>query len=251
MDRSARREAGSFGAVMLVAGDANRSAERRLSVSKLRVLKVVGRRSLGSLIEATVVPAVLFYVGFMMFGSTAGMLAALGWAYGSVVRRSLTNRRISGVLALAVVALTVRTIIGITAGTFLYFMQPIASTVALSLVFFASLLVGRPIIARMAADFCPLESDVARRPAVVSLFKGLTTFWAGVHLLSAAMSFMLLVSFSTATFVALKTVVSLAVTAGAIAVTILWSIRTARAEELSFEPVLSGAASHGSITRPS
>ncbi|HWS47500.1 MAG TPA: VC0807 family protein [Acidimicrobiia bacterium] len=234
---------------MLVADDADGLAERRLAISRLRVLSVVGRRSLGSVIEATVVPAVLFYVFFVTVGPTSAMLAALAWSYGAVFRRLVTRRRISGVLVLAVVGLTVRTIIGLAAGTFVYFMQPIATTVALALVFSGSLLVGRPVVARLASDFCPLQSDVAARPAVAGLFRGLTKLWAGVHLVSAAIMFALLITVSTATFVALKSVVSLVITTAAIGATVTWSIRTARAEQLTFARVPTGVRSHPPIVQ--
>ncbi|HTL83567.1 MAG TPA: hypothetical protein VL856_00180, partial [Acidimicrobiia bacterium] len=57
---------------------------------------------------------------------------------------------------------------------------------------------------------------------------------AGVHLLSAGMTLALLLSLPTSTFIALKGVISLAITISAVVVTISWSIRTARAEKLIF-----------------
>ena len=222
---------------MLVAATPSDPIDKRLTISKLRVLQVVGRRSAGSLIEATVVPAVLFYVFFVVAGPNAAMLAALAWSYGSVLRRIVARQRVPGVLQLACVALTVRTIIGIAAGTFIYFLQPIATTVALGLVFLGSLLVGRPLIARMASDFCPLHHDIAGRPAIARLFSRLTLLWAGTHLLSAAVSFSLLMSLSTATFLALKSFVSFGITVGAIVLTVSWSIQTARSENLVFASV--------------
>jgi len=80
------------------------------------------------------------------------------------------------------------------------------------------------------------EESLANRPAVLRLFSGLTLLWAGVHLLSAATSFGMLVSLPTTTFVALKTPVSLAITVSAIVCTVTWSIRTARREDLIFAP---------------
>ena len=152
------------------------------SLSKLRVLEAVGRRSLPSLIEATVVPAVVFYVFFTTLGPTAAMLAVLVWGYGAVLRRLIGGHGVPGILQLAVIGLTVRTIVGILSGTFMYFLQPVATTLALALVFFGSLMFGRPMIARMASDFCPLAPEIASRPGVVRLFSGLTLLWAGVHL---------------------------------------------------------------------
>ena len=60
----------------------------------------------------------------------------------------------------------------------MYFLQPVATTLALALVFFGSLMFGRPMIARMASDFCPLAPEIACRPGVVRLFSGLTLLWA-------------------------------------------------------------------------
>jgi len=207
------------------------------SVSKLRVLEVVGRRSLPSLIEATIIPAILLYVFFVTLGPTPAMLAVLTWSYGAVLRRLVGGHRIPGVLQLAVIGLTVRTIVGILSGTFMYFLQPVATTLALALVFFGSLMFGRPMIARMASDFCPLAPEIACRPGVVRLFSGLTLLWASVHLLSAATTFSLLVLLSTPTFVAVRSFVSLAITVSAVVLTVSWSIRTARAEDLVFARV--------------
>jgi hypothetical protein len=65
----------------------------------------------------------------------------------------------------------------------------------------------------------------------------LTVLWAGVHLLTAATTFGLLVSLPTSTFVALKTLVSLSITVGAIVFTVSASIRIARAENLVFASI--------------
>ncbi len=234
------------GALAVVADDVERpmlvaapSGERSAlhALSKVRVLQAVGRRSLPSLIEATVIPAVLFYVFFTTLGPTPAMLAVLVWSYGAVARRLISGHGIPGILQLAVIGLTVRTIVGILSGTFMYFLQPVATTLALALVFFGSLMFGRPMIARMASDFCPLAPEIAGRPGVVRLFSGLTLLWAIVHLLSAATTFTLLVSLPTTTFVAVRSIVSMTMTASAIVLTVSWSIRTARREDLVFARV--------------
>src|SRR5258708_3279313 len=82
---------------MLVAapfGDRHASSK----VSKLRVLEIVGRRSLPSLIEATVIPAILFYVFFTNIGPTAAMLAVLSWSYGAMLRRLVGGHGVPGSL---------------------------------------------------------------------------------------------------------------------------------------------------------
>jgi hypothetical protein len=201
-------------------------------LSKAAVLAALGRRSLPSLLEATVVPAILFYVFLVNIGPGPAMLAVLTWSYGAILRRRLGGKRIPTILLLAVLGLTVRTVLGVLSGTFVYFMQPILTTLALAAVFLGSLCVGRPIIGRLAGDFCPLSPDIANRPAIVRLFTGLTLLWAGVHVLTAATTFGLLITLPTTTFVLLKSLVSLAITISAIVLTVSWSIRTARAEDL-------------------
>ena len=221
---------------MLVAAPDGEVAHDR-AVSKSRVLTTLARRSLPSLLEATVVPALIFYVFLLRAGPGPTMVSVLVWSYGAVIRRLVGGHRIPSILMLAVLGLTVRTIVGFTSGTFMYFLQPVVGTLVLAAVFLGSVFVGRPIIGRLASDFCPLSPEIANRPAVLRLFSGLTLLWAGVHLLSAATSFGMLVSLPTTTFVALKTVVSLTITISAIVLTVSWSIRTAQREELVFARV--------------
>jgi intracellular septation protein A len=216
--------------MLVSAGSLEGEDEARLS--KARVFAVIGRRSLPSLIEATVVPAVLFYLCLVHIGPVVAMLAALAWSYGAVVRRLVMQTPVPGVLRLAVLGLTVRTLFGILSGTFVYFLQPVVTTVALAAVFLASLRFGRPMIGRMAEDFCPLAPEIARLPSIERLFTGLTALWAATHLFNASVTFALLMSVSTAHFVLLKTFVSLAITCTAIVLTVSLAIRTARAEDL-------------------
>lgn len=222
---------------MLVAATPDDHLAGRASIEKLRVLKLIGRRSLPSLIEATLIPSILFYIFLIAFGPPVAMCAALAWSYGSVLRRLVSGQRIPGVLQLATMGLTVRTIIGLACGTFAYFLQPIATTLAFSLIFLGSLRFGPPIIARVACDFCPLDAEIGRRPAVTRLFSGLTLLWAGVHLLSAGATFAMLVSLPTTTFVPMKSVVSFTMTIIAVVVTVSWALRTAKSEDLVFAAI--------------
>jgi hypothetical protein len=56
--------------------------------------------------------------------------------------------------------------------------------------------------------------------------------WAGVHLLSGAVTLTLLVSVSTPTFDLLKAPLRLVITFSAIVLTVSWAIQTLRAENL-------------------
>jgi hypothetical protein len=203
--------------------------------SKPDILRAVARRGLPNLIEATVIPAILFYVLVVTVGDVAAIIGAMAWALIAVSRRLVVSAPIPSILVLGTLGILVRTVVGLLSGSmFAYFLQPLASTVALGALFLASVYVGRPVIGRLAHDFCPISPEVASRPAVVSLFVGLTVLWAGVHLLTAATTFGLLVSLPVSTFVLVKTITSMGITVAAIVFTVTWSIRVARREQLVF-----------------
>ena len=73
---------------MLVAGaHGDRAAGSRLR--KRPVLLAVARRGLPNLVEATLVPAILFFVIVATIGAGIAMAAVLTWAYVAVLRRVL------------------------------------------------------------------------------------------------------------------------------------------------------------------
>jgi hypothetical protein len=190
---------------------------------------------LPGIIEASLVPSAIFAIVTGAFGATTAMLAVLVWGFATILRRVLTGRPIPSVLVLAMFGLTVKTLVGVVSGsTFAYFLQPIATTAAIGAVFFGSVLIGRPVIARIAHDFCPISPEVASRPSVVRLFAGLTVLWATVQLVNAGATLGMLFSLPTTLFVVLKPATSLLISAAAVTVTVCWALRTARREELVF-----------------
>lgn len=199
------------------------------------VLLAVARRGIPNIVEANLVPAALFFVLATFVGVGVAMAGVLLWGYGAIGRRLVRSEPVPALLGLATFGLSIRTLIGLLSGsTFIYFIQPVATTLSLALVFLASVFVGRPVIARMARDFCPMAPDVADRPAVARLFSALTILWAAVHVATAVTTFTLLVSLSAPTFVAVKTVACLGITVFAIAITVLWAVSTARDENVVF-----------------
>jgi uncharacterized membrane protein len=202
-------------------------------VCRRSVFGAVARRALPNLVEATFVPAILFYACLLAFGTWVAFVCALGWSYGAIARRAVSGRRVPAILVLSTLALTVRTTIAMASGsTFVYFFQPVLGTLAMAFVFVGSIAVGRPLVATLAADFWPLTPDVASHPAVVRLFRRLTLLWAGVNLATAATTFVLLLTLPVAGFVPAKTVTGYAITVSGVLLTISLSISTARRHDL-------------------
>jgi hypothetical protein len=207
----------------------------RSALPRRHVLTAVARRGLPGIIEATLVPAATFLIVTAMFSATMAMVAVLVWGYANILRRVVRGRAVPSLVLLAMCGLTVKTLVGVVSGsTFAYFLQPVATMVAIGAAFIGSLLIGRPLIARIAHDFCPISPEVASRPAVVRLFVGLTVLWASVQLINAGATVGMLLSLPTTLFVVLKPASSLLLSATAVTITVCWALRTAHREELVF-----------------
>jgi hypothetical protein len=208
------------------------------ALPRRHVLLAVARRGLPGIIEASLVPSAIFLIVGGTVGATTAMIAVLVWGYSTILRRALCGRRVPSVLVLAMFGLTVKTLVGVVSGsTTAYFLQPVATTLAVGAVFFGSVLIGRPLIARIAHDFCPIAPEVASRPSVMRLFAGLTVLWATVQLVNAGATIGMLFSLPTTIFVVLKPAASLLISAAAVTITVSWALRTAHREELVFARV--------------
>jgi hypothetical protein len=206
-------------------------------ISRRAVVVAVARRGGPHLLEATFVPAALFYCCLVWGGLTLAYLTVLGWMYGAVTRRLIRRRTVPTILVLGVVGITVRTAMALASGsTFIYFVQPILGTLATAGVFLFSLLGGRPLIGRLAIDFWPITPEMADNPRVISLFKGLTVLWAGINLVTAGATLTLLLTLPLATFVAAKQASGLAISTAGIVVTVRWSHRIACHEGVLMSP---------------
>ena len=222
----------------------------RMNPSKGSVVKAVGRRMVPYLIEATLIPMALFYVFFITFELKWAIVAALVWTYAAVGRRILTGRPIPGLLVLATLGISVRTVIYLLSGNdFVYFFQPIMRTVATAAAFALSVRMGRPLVARFAADFCPLSPDVQERPAVVQLFRRLTYLWALVNGVAAAATLTLLLTVPVPVFVGTAAVSTWIITCSGVVLTVSDAVRTARREGLHTAIAPNGRL-HAYVSRP-
>lgn len=191
------------------------------------------RRVTQSLLVACVAPIALFYVVFATTGVWAAMAAALAWSYGAIAFRALTGRRASGLLILTATVLTGRTIIALVASsTFLYFLQPIISDAVVGATFLLSLASARPMVARLAGDFYPMDGEIELRPRIQKLFRNLTVMWATLCLAKATFVFWLLHSQSLETFVLVQGVSAVTLNILATAVTIAAAVLVGKKEGL-------------------
>ena len=108
----------------------------RMNPSKVSVVRAVGRRMVPYVIEATLIPTTLFYFFLITLELKWAIVAALGWTYAAIGRRIVGRRPIPGLLVLATLGISVRTVIYLLSGNdFVYFFQPIMRTVATAAMF--------------------------------------------------------------------------------------------------------------------
>ncbi len=196
-------------------------------------LIAVIRRVALSLLIAVVIPTVAFYGFFVLAGVWTAIVAALAWSYGAIAWRAVTGRRTSGLLILAAILLTGRTALSVLAdSTWLYFLQPIISDGIVATAFLLSLASARPMVARLAGDFYPMDHELSMRPRVRRLFRNLTLMWAALGFGKAAVTLWLLQSQSLETFIVVKSISMTAINLLAALATIGLAAIVARAEGL-------------------
>jgi hypothetical protein len=175
------------------------------------------RHAVPVVLEAIVVPLALFYSVLMLWGFRGALLAALGWSFVALARRLHRGERVSMLLMLGTLLLTLRTTVSfITGSSFLYFAQPTAGPIVIALVLIGSAIIGRPFTQRFAGDFCPMDAALLARPPVHRFFVRISVLWATVLLLNAGFVLWLLVTSSLHAFVLERAAVTYTLTACAI-----------------------------------
>jgi uncharacterized membrane protein len=201
---------------------------------KRSIIAAIAKQLTPHLIEATLIPTVLFYVLLATCGLRWALVVALVWAYIAIGRRVIKGRRMPAILILATVGITLRAIVYLcNHNAFVYFLQPILGTSVTAAILLLSIPLGRPLIARFAADFCPLHPDVKERPEVTRLFRRLTFLWAGVNATVAGVSLILLLTVPVSVFVGMKMLIAWSVTCTGIVLSVSDAVRTARGSGLS------------------
>lgn len=202
-------------------------------------LRSVIRRVTLSLVVACAIPGALFYTCLRLEGVWTAIFVALAWSYGAIAWRAVTRRRASGLLILTALVMTGRTLVALlTDSTYLYFLQPILSDGLIAAAFIATLATARPMVARLAGDFYPMDDELHVRPRIRRLFWNLTLMWALLCLGKALATLWLLESQPLETFVLVKSVSVLLLNGLAVAATIGAATLVARREGLLLAPAL-------------
>lgn len=181
------------------------------------------------LFEGVLAPLGLFYLMLTLTNLTGGLLAALGWAVAALVSRLVTKSPIPAVLALSTGLLLVRTIIGYTTGSvFLYFLQPTLQNFLMAFVLLATIKLRKPLIARLADDFCAFPAALTGNHRVQRFFRRVSLLWALVFITNGVTTLWVLARATLGDFLLMTTVGSFTLVGVAALVSLLWFRRELR-----------------------
>jgi uncharacterized membrane protein len=172
----------------------------------------IARHALPNVVISTVIPTALFYAGWYAEGRSSAFALALGWTLTLVGWRSIRKERIPALLVITTVLLVLRTALALMSGsTRVYFMQPVVTMSVIGILFLVSVMAGRPLISKLAADVFPLPQELADRDEVRGHFRKLSFLWAGVYFVNAAVTLLLLLNLPVSIYVATHSFVGLGI----------------------------------------
>jgi intracellular septation protein A len=189
------------------------------------------RHALRNLLETVLMPLGLFYLVLTLTGMTAGLFAALGWGLAAVIWRMARRSPLPAVLLLTTTMLVIRTVIGYTTGsTFFYFLQPTLSNFLVGLVLLVSFRFNRPVLARLADDFCAFPAEFTGHPRVQRFFRRVSLLWALVFLANGAATLWALARATLEQFLLVTTVGKFSMIVLAAVASLVWLRRELRGE---------------------
>jgi hypothetical protein len=168
-------------------------------------LRAAVRHAAPNVVEAKLIPFVLFIALLELVGARSALFGALAWSLAALTVRAATRRPLPGLVLLAAVTLSARTIAAVTTGSMLvYFLPPTITTVFVGLAFLVSVPLGTPLAQRLATDVLPFDDATIGHPVLRTFFVRLSLLWACTSMLNAAITLWLISSQSTTTFVVVK-----------------------------------------------
>ncbi len=176
-----------------------------------------------SLLESAIVPLGLFWVLFTHSGLDAGLWGALGWSAFAVGVRLARRQRLPAILLLTTGLLVVRTAIGLATGSaFLYFLQPTAQNFVFALALLVTIGLDRPLLAKLADDFCAFPADLSGHPQMRRFFRRVSLLWAAVFITNGALTLAVLATQTVGNYLLVSTAGSYSLVAAGIGLSLWW-----------------------------
>jgi hypothetical protein len=177
----------------------------------------------------SVLPMAVFYVTMGLAGVRAAAVVTAALYYAGLLSRIIRRKPVLAAAVFAAGLLALRTIIMLCTGSaFIYFLQPVAGTVAVATTFAATAIAGRPILERLAHEFCPLHPELSARLRSARFFSWISLVWTITYVVNAAGTVWLLTNASLHGFIVMKAVLGPVLTLSAAGTSYMLFVRTVR-----------------------
>jgi len=184
-----------------------------------------------TVLVASLIPTGIFYLVMSLISLPFAIASTVAWYYGVLLSRVVRRRPVVGAAMIGAGLMSLRAIVVFwTGSTYLYFLQPVAGTVATATAFALTALAGRPLIERLAHDFVPVPPALSERLRAARFFDYTSVLWSLTYAINAAGTVWLLSSSSLGMFLLLKSFLGPVLTASAVSVTYLLLRRLLRRE---------------------
>ncbi len=179
--------------------------------------RVIGRHAATTVLLVSLLPMAVFYVAYTVSGLRTAVLATVSWYYAGLLLKVVRRKPVLAAALLGAGLLSIRTVVMFFTGSaVVYFLQPVAGTLATAVFFAATALAGRPVLDRLAHEFCPFPEELSARLRERRFFTRLSVVWSITYFVNAAGTVWLLTNSSVTGFILLKSVLSPVVTGAAI-----------------------------------
>ena len=177
----------------------------------------------------SVLPMAVFYTTLSLYGVRAAALVTAALYYVGLLSRVIRRKPVLAAALLAAGLLGLRTVVVfLTGSAFLYFLQPVAGTVAVATAFAATALAGRPVLERLAHEFCPIAPELSDHLRSAKFFTWLSLVWTLTYGINAVGTIWLLTTSSLHGFIVIKAFLGPLLTATAALATFLLFRSTVR-----------------------
>lgn len=210
------------------------AAEHALErVIELPRLAVMLRTSGPQLLVTSVIPLVLFYVVFRTAGLGWALLAGLGWSYSTLLRYIVRRRPIPGMLLVSTALLSLRALLAfLTGSVVVYFLQPTCTQLLMAVSFAVTAMWRRPLISRLAGDFCAIPEALTGDRALTHFFRTASWLWSGVFCAISAGTLALLLTQPTGMYLVCSSAVTVSLVLTGIGLSFVLFRRALRGENI-------------------
>lgn len=194
----------------------------------------IAKRVGSTLLLVSLLPMAVFYTTMSLFGIRTAVLATVGWYYAGMLLNLVRRKPVLAASLLGAGLLSIRAVVTfVTGSAFMYFLQPVAGTVATATFFAVTALAGRPVLDRLAHEFCPFPHELSTRLREDRFFSRLSVVWSLNYFINAVGTVWLLTSSSLTGFIVLKSTLGPVVTITAVGASYLIFRFTVRHQNVS------------------